>query len=352
MAAKKNGKKKKNSISLVIILTLAGILMCAVLVMVFVEFFRMTNNDGPSGIHAESETTTAAPETEAEPASPDTKALTPGETDPTAEPSTKTFGLETALVTEMPIIEPDPVKLTARVNSDVYLLGYTLKASDFTIEVEMSDGSTLKNPDGWNVSKLYLDRFENEIVIAYANLSTVINVKAIRPQPVLTQFVFLGDSRFVGIDNLTSDPSDKFYAKVGAGYTYLESVKEQVIRAGTTGSALIIGLGVNDSGYNAARYAATINDIAARYPGKVFFTTVNPVNEEQAAKNNYIVSNEKIAQFNASVRAGLAPNVYVIDTNAYLTNVGCSWRDGLHFADITSITVYNYIRQTVTKLFG
>ncbi len=125
-----------------------------------------------------------------------------------------------------------------------------------------------------------------------------------------------------------------------------------MIRAGTSGSALIIGLGVNDSGYNAARYAATINDIAARYPGKVFFTTVNPVNEEQAAKNNYIVSNEKIAQFNASVRAGLAPNVYVIDTNAYLTNVGCSWRDGLHFADITSITVYNYIKQTVTKLFG
>lgn len=94
----------------------------------------------------------------------------------TAEPATTE-----ASTTEAPV----PQSIHANVKGNHYI-GDVLSASDFTITITMSDGSTRKNPAGWSADKLYLEHSVNEITVTYQGLSTTVIVNAAE-RPVETQ---------------------------------------------------------------------------------------------------------------------------------------------------------------------
>lgn len=93
-------------------------------------------------------------------------------------------------VPETQVAEPaTAVSITAKV-SGKHTVGQTLTAADFTITVNMSDGSTIKNPAGWNANPLTLSSETTVITVTYNGLSTTVTVNASQPvtqQPVVQQ---------------------------------------------------------------------------------------------------------------------------------------------------------------------
>ncbi len=94
-----------------------------------------------------------------------------------------------------PVVESEPeaepvtaVSITAKV-SEKHTVGETLSATDFTITVNMSDGSTVKNPAGWNANPLTLSSESTVITVTYNGLSTTVTVTASQPaqQPAVQE---------------------------------------------------------------------------------------------------------------------------------------------------------------------
>lgn len=147
-------------------------------------------------------------------------------------------------------------------------------------------------------------------------------------------YVFLGDSRFVGMSNC-KESNDTFICKVGEGYNYfcknISNISENDI--------VIIGFGVNDLG-NIDKYIELANSLT----NEVYYLTVNPVDEQKERENGYSVTNQQIDEFNNKLKAN-ATNYKVIDTNSYLKQIGFSTTDGLHYDNATYIKIYEYIKQ-------
>lgn len=105
---------------------------------------------------------------------------------PATEASTTEAPTTEAPTTEAPTTEAPTVQSIKAVVKGNYYVGDTLSASDFTITITMSDGSTRKNPAGWSADKLYLDGQVNEINVTYQGVSTTITVYA-SERPVETE---------------------------------------------------------------------------------------------------------------------------------------------------------------------
>ncbi len=84
-----------------------------------------------------------------------------------------------------------PVSINVTVKNKKHNVGDTLSAKDFTVTVNMSDGSKVKNPAGWTANPLVLSSESTEITVAYNGLSTKITVKAnpaaVQQQPTRAQ---------------------------------------------------------------------------------------------------------------------------------------------------------------------
>ena len=84
-------------------------------------------------------------------------------------------------VPETQVAEPvTAVSIIAKV-SGKHTIGEALSATDFTITVNMSDGSTIKNPAGWNANPLTLSSESTVITVTYNGLSTTVTVTASQP---------------------------------------------------------------------------------------------------------------------------------------------------------------------------
>ncbi|MCQ2520863.1 MAG: hypothetical protein MJ105_00660 [Lachnospiraceae bacterium] len=160
------------------------------------------------------------------------------------------------------------------------------------------------------------------------------------------QYIFVGDSRFVGMSSVSKESNDVYIAEVGEGYYYLCQHLGEIQAEITTDTALIIGMGVNDLG-NQEKYIRKINEMAGAFNCQVYFLTVNPVDESKTKAHGYNVTNEKIDEFNEAMMEQLLPNVRIIDSNSYLWSVGFESSDGIHYSGATSKEIYNFIKSNL-----
>lgn len=161
------------------------------------------------------------------------------------------------------------------------------------------------------------------------------------------KYVFVGDSRFVGISKYSTSEKDVFIAKIGEGYSYLIQQMSNIKYQCDQDTALIIGLGVNDANANCDKYIETINEMSTTMDCQIYFVSVNPVEEAKALACGYHVSAEAVDSFNEAIRSQLYDNVIYIDTNTYLQENGYETQDGLHYAEYVSENLYNYIKAFV-----
>ncbi len=176
--------------------------------------------------------------------------------------------------------------------------------------------------------------------------SSSIGTESITQQGV-TRYIFVGDSRYVGMSVLAQE-DDYFIAEEGKGYYYMVEHEEDIKAAIIPGAVLIVGMGVNDVQSNITiLYIQKINEWAKTLGISIYYMLVNPVDEAIEAEHGYDVTNEEIDEFNATLQAGLDSSVHIIDTNSYLKGDGFVTGDGVHYNTETYEKIYTYIRGQV-----
>ena len=148
----------------------------------------------------------------------------------------------------------------------------------------------------------------------------------------INKYVFVGDSRYVGMSAYKED-TDTFIAKNNMGYSYLEEQMSLIKQSCDKNTALIIGLGVNDLKYSREKYITTINSMA----------------DKKEVSYGYSVENNTINEFNKAMKAELTSGVHIIDTNSYLQSQGYVTVDGLHYDNDTYKLIYDYIKEAIKK---
>ena len=159
-------------------------------------------------------------------------------------------------------------------------------------------------------------------------------------KPQYTQYLFVGDSRTVGLDEAVDGISS--IAKVGAKVTYLQSVMSDVTK--TRGKNVIFNFGVNDLG-NISKYISVYKSMPKEFiqNNNVIIMSVNPTDGSK-----YGSWNTDIDKFNKKMKANLPSGVKYLDTNSTLKKEGFSTRDGVHYKAVT----YRRIAQLVFNFCG
>lgn len=163
------------------------------------------------------------------------------------------------------------------------------------------------------------------------------------------KYIFVGDSRIVGMASAVSDSNTIFIGKVSAGLSWLKSSASSTLATyldADSNAKVIFAFGVNDLG-NISSYITYYNTLIAKYSDTEFYMmAVNPVNETTAAKYGYSVKNSQIVTFNTKLEAAFS-SIYV-DTYTYLTTNGFSTSDGIHYTSSTYKTIYNYVISAIS----
>lgn len=162
------------------------------------------------------------------------------------------------------------------------------------------------------------------------------------------QFIFIGDSRTVGMEEAEADTGDSclYIGAVGEGYYWftetgifqMEAAMKEYPEA-----PLILNLGVNDLDMIDA-YVELYHSFTDKYPKHFFyFMSVNPVTEKSEH-----VTNMEISAFNSRLREEF-PQQY-LDSNTYLMIQEFESADGVHYSGDTYRMIHDYVvRQLVQQ---
>lgn len=187
--------------------------------------------------------------------------------------------------------------------------------------------------------------FKNKNLANKGNYSDTSTTKTTK-----TCYIFLGDSRFVGMNNavnITRLPNFYVVANVSQGYKWLEETAlDEInnIKDNTNYDKYIIicNLGVNDLG-NINKY---IDILPLFYEDNtvLYWVSVNPTIDKLATVkcHNIEVFNEKLKK--------VIPETYWIDTYNYLITDGFKSNDGVHYDNETYTKLFFHIMSYVTNM--
>lgn len=151
--------------------------------------------------------------------------------------------------------------------------------------------------------------------------------------------IFVGDSRFVQMEDAAGENPYLWIAKISQGYRWFSSEAVPLIDAAVqSGTKILINFGVNDVA-NEEAYAELVNSKAEEWEKKgaeVYYASVNPVEDGR------YVTEEMVEEFNAELQADLSPAVEWIDSFSWLMEEGYTLTDGLHFSNQTNEKLYAF----------
>lgn len=160
------------------------------------------------------------------------------------------------------------------------------------------------------------------------------------------KYIFVGDSRMVGMQ-MAVDPEDTMYiAKESMGYEWLVSTAGPQLKQSLKKNpnvTVVLAFGVNDLG-NVNQYISYYQSLMKAYPETKFYVlSVNPVNESIAASHGYTIKNSQIVSvFNKPMKNAVGQN-HFINTYRYLRKKGFAANDGLHYTIEEYANLYKYI---------
>ena len=158
------------------------------------------------------------------------------------------------------------------------------------------------------------------------------------------RYVFVGDSRMVGMENYVPSTDTLYIAKVGMGYDWMVETADETLRQQLRARPelkVVFGFGVNDPDY-IEKYITYYRQLMKDFPDtKFYFLSVNPVDEAKEAKYGYQMKNTVIESFNR--RLYLAFHTKYINSYAYLRSSGFSTVDGVHYTQATYRKLRNFI---------
>lgn len=157
-------------------------------------------------------------------------------------------------------------------------------------------------------------------------------------------YIFVGDSRMVGMSASVDSSNVTYIAKSGMGYSWLKSTAGPELKSYLKSDPyvkVVLALGVNDLG-NIQSYITYYKSLIKKYPDTQFTVlSVNPVNEKKEASRGYSIKNSRIKAFNKKLKASFG-SAY-LNSNKYMTQQGFDTVDGLHYTKETYFALYVYI---------
>lgn len=164
-------------------------------------------------------------------------------------------------------------------------------------------------------------------------------------------YIFVGDSRTVGMKLAVSPKDTKYIAKESMGYSWLESTAgpelESCLNAKQNVS-VVLAFGINDLA-NIQNYIAYYKSLIAQYPKTRFYAlSVGPVNEKIEAAHGYSVKNKAIAAFNKAMRSALGKSRY-INSYTYLKKKNFETVDGVHYTLSEYKGLYDFIMSKIKR---
>lgn len=167
---------------------------------------------------------------------------------------------------------------------------------------------------------------------------------------LITNYVFVGDSRFVAISQKYAEIEDTFIAKVGVGCQFFVENEALIRSYDSEDTVFIVNLGVNSLLYYSPNYFAEVmNNFAQTVKGRVCYATVGPVNDVKSIAAGYGERNNAVDSWNKQVASLLSSDVMLIDVNSYLNKIGFYTTDGIHYADTTYYSMYIFMKTYVQE---
>ena len=158
------------------------------------------------------------------------------------------------------------------------------------------------------------------------------------------QYIMVGDSRFVGMQQAVGDAGCVWIGQFSAGLDWFANTAVPEIDAVVgDGSVIIINMGVNDLG-NVWSYLDILNQKVPQWLEKgavVYYMSVNPV------ESHPYISNDDIANFNNILYNNMPPEMGWIETYSYLLEYGYGTQDGVHFDTGTYQTIFYYTMEVL-----
>ncbi|MBR3278771.1 MAG: hypothetical protein IKG01_07765 [Lachnospiraceae bacterium] len=171
------------------------------------------------------------------------------------------------------------------------------------------------------------------------------SVTAAPEQVSYEDLIFVGDSRFVGMDDALDgycDADVRIVAEVGQGLAWLKKTIPDLY--GESGKTIIFNLGVNDL-YNASAYVEFYNNLPQDFVenNTLIIMTVNPVDEQREAECGYAIKNADIETFNDTMKNSLDKICFkMIDSYTYVSMCKFGTTDGLHYTNQTYRLIFDY----------
>lgn len=165
-------------------------------------------------------------------------------------------------------------------------------------------------------------------------------------------YIFVGDSRTVGMEVSKPSANTKYIAKVGEGYNWLKKtggVTLQYYLKTNPNVKVVLALGVNDLG-NINSYISYYKSLIKKYPKTEFYIlSVNPVEEKVAPYGTRgYVKNSSIKTFNKKLKASFSSRY--VDSYNYMWNKekGYETTDGLHYTVRVYQDLYDFIIKAIS----
>ena len=156
------------------------------------------------------------------------------------------------------------------------------------------------------------------------------------------------------VDEETPD-GDCILAAGGEDYDWLVEHTSDIEAKLTDGCALVVNMGVNGAPYYHSEIAEWCNKIAEKYKDrgiKVYFMSVNPVNDKLVKYNNYAIRDVDVICFNSAIKTELKGVTYVDTYSVVRDDVlgeGNGTFDGLHYDESTYRKIRDYTWEIVKK---